>query len=208
MDSFLTVTAAATTRDFTTLATAKLEMGITDTSSDALLQRWISASSANVEAYLHRQLAAETVREEFRQRVGEAKVLGSVLLDRRPVTSITSVTVDGSLLDPAEYQVNTASMLFRLTADERADWDFRKLVVVYTAGYSLIGVLPRPIEQATLLWIKHRWASKDRDPSLKSIVIPRVQEETYWVGGGSSKTPGVPDEIAGMLDAFADEVLV
>ncbi len=75
------------------------------------------------------------------------------------------------------------------------------MIVIYTAGYVSIAALPRPIEAACLGLVRHRWAARDRDPMLRSLAIPGVVTEQYWVGA-TGDDGAMPPEIAALLDPF------
>jgi hypothetical protein len=196
--SLLTVLIPASSRALTTLATVKDEIGITDDTADARLQRWIDEASERIETYLGRVLASETVRETFRLTGAP----GSLGLARRPVTAIASIEVDGVTLASDQYEIDaTAGLLHTISGDRRVWWFGRSVTVIYTAGYASISALPRPIEAACLGLLRHRWAARDRDPMLRSLAIPGVATEQYWVGA-TGDDGDLPPEIAALLDPF------
>ena len=196
--SLLTVLTPASSRALTTLATVKDEIGITDDTADARLQRWIDEASERIETYLGRVLASETVRETFRL-TGAPGCLG---LARRPVAAVASIGVDGAALASDQYEIDaTAGLLYPISGDQRVRWFGYTVIVTYTAGYTSISALPRPIEAACLGLVRHRWAARDRDPMLRSLAIPGVATEQYWVGA-TGDDGDMPHEIAALLDPF------
>lgn len=199
-DSIITVTSAASSYDLVSLAGAKLELGITDTASDTLLATWITQTSSDIAVYIGRTLARETVSQDFDLTSG----LVFLRLTRRPVASITSVTEDGILLDTTDYQVEPNSGLLRRRFSDggRTGWRALRVVVVYVGGYVLPDDLNPTLTRACYAWLKHRWASKDRDPGLRSVNVPGVQEESYFDPLRSSGSGGVPDEVSTLLDMF------
>lgn len=215
MSSILTVLADAPTRDLTTLATVKDELGITDGESDARLSRWIREVSGLVESYCNRVFAQQTVQETFRFARGpEAWVRDNhrlvLQLKRRPVASIASVTEDTTaLVAGADFEADlTLGHVWRLISDmttsRRIAFQSANLVsVVYTGGYALMGGLPYPIEQACLGLLKHRWAARRRDPLLRSQNIPGVIEQQYWVGAVGDNG-ALPPEIEDLLTAYRE----
>ena len=196
--SLLTVLTPASSRALTTLSTAKDELAITGTDDDARLSRWIDEASERIETYLGRILASETVREIF--RLGGAALY--LRLARRPVTAISAIDVDGVTVGAEQFELDaSAGLLYRLHGDRRGCWHGGIVIVTYDAGYASIGTLPRPIETACLGLLRHRWAARDRDPMLRSLAIPGVATEQYWVGA-TDDAGDMPPEIAALLDPF------
>ncbi len=196
--SLLTVLTPASSRALTTLATVKDELGITDDESDARLHRWIDEASGRIEAYLDRILASETVQETFRLSGAPA----CLRLARRPVTAIASAEVDGATLAADQYEIDApAGLLYPISGQQRIRWFGRTVIVTYTGGYTSVETLPRPIEAACLGLLRHRWAARDRDPLLRSLAIPGVATEQYWVGA-AGEGGDIPPEIAALLDPF------
>ena len=114
--------------------------------------------------YLGRPLTLETVFETFRPPGGTFRGGGfpnhprdanMLRLSRYPVTSVASVVIDGTSLGLGP--VGT-----------RAGWYGAVIAVTYVAGYSLPDDLPRPIGQACLLLLRHRWMTGDRDPTIRA----------------------------------------
>ena len=196
--SLLTVLTPASSRALTTLAIVKDEIGITDDTADARLQRWIDEASERIETYLGRVLASETVRETFRL----ASAPHCLQLGRRPVTAIDSIDVDGATLASDHYEIDpTAGLLYPISGEQRVRWFGCTMIVTYVAGYASIAALPRPIETACIGLLRHRWAARDRDPMLRSLAIPGVVTEQYWVGA-TGDDGAMPPEIEALLDPF------
>lgn len=204
MESILTVTVAATTHDLTTLDTVKDELGSPNV-SDATLERWISDSSVRCAEYCNRVFAKETVTEEFALTGG--RYVDALGLSRIPVVALTSVVIDGTTLDASEYRLNASSgLLHRLCQGARSIWAGCKIVVTYSGGYELIGDLPRTIEQACLILVRQRMSARMRDPMLKSLELPGVVTETYWVDT-SGNGADMPPDAAGLLERHRRIVL-
>jgi hypothetical protein len=118
------------------------------------------------------------------------------------VTAIASIDVDGATLASNQYEVDaTAGLLFLLNGPRRVSWSGCTVTVTYTAGYASVPALPRPIEAACIGLVRHRWAARDRDPMLRSLAIPGVATEQYWVGATGDNVD-MPPEIAALLDPF------
>lgn len=228
MESVLTVVTAATTQDLTILETAKDELGITDSSTDTLMSRWISESSAQIAAYTNRVFGQETVLETFRQpyiphssfhlmryhSIAHSRE-GALALRRFPIASVTSVIEDNAVeddgitpltVDPSDYEIDpTAGLLWRLLCDHPSFWYAGKIAVTYVGGYDLPTTVDLRLQQACLLLLKHRWAARGRDPMLRQVSIPGIIERQYWVG--SPGASDMPPEAASLLESFRERVV-
>lgn len=210
IQSLLTVLTPASSRALTTLAAVRDEIDAGADDTDARLTRWIAEESARIEARLGRVLVSEDVRETFRldhRDRWHANPPDHLRLTRRPVTAIASAVVDGAILDPDRFETDAeAGLVFRLRGSRREPWCGRMIEVTYTGGYPSIGALPRPIEAACLGLIRHRWAARGRDPMLRSLAIPGVATEQYWVGS-TGEEGDMPPEIAALLEPYRNPVL-
>jgi hypothetical protein len=204
----LTVDTPATSYDLTTLAVAKEELDISDSQYDGMLQRWISETSILLAGSCNRVFGLETVTEVF-------SGLGSLMLSRYPVTNLISIVDSGSTDQMAYFVLNPTTGVLRRAGlpndwmdrnlDHMADWTcWYQLTVQYTAGYSLPGSVPLPLQQACLTLLKHRWSARTRDPSLRAIDIPGVVSKTFWV---SNNADGLPPEVQQLLDPYMDRGL-
>lgn len=202
MRSILTVTTAPSVTSLTTLQRVKDELGIADGASDAILNTKIAEASSDIEAHLGRTLSRATLTQTFWGE-GCAECL---LLGRVPVASITSVTVDDVLVDADEYRLDSETgALYRLDSSGYPDgWDWCKsVVVVFAAGYLLPGEtgrnLPPAIEAGAVSLVQSFWSNRGRDPLVKSMEIPGVISEQYWIGAvgeAGSLPPDVWSKIA------------
>ena len=197
MRSILTVTAAATVTKLTTLERLKLELKIGNNDNDAILKAKIDEASSDISAALGFMVQRETVSETFWFENGDTAP-EYLLLDRVPVASIASVTVDGLAVDAAQYRVDDQTgQLYRLDASGYpCHWYFCKdIVVAYTGGFLLPGEagrnLPFGIEGGCIDLVTGYWMSRGRDPLVKSEDIPGVMSTEYWVGsvGESGELP-------------------
>lgn len=199
MDSILTVTDAADTQDLTILSTVKSELEITATTDDDFLGTLITESSVAIATYCNRVFGKETVSEQFRLTCRRDKLM----LARVPVDTITSVTVDGTALESDGYEIDkTTGFLYRLSGDCRTCWTGSKIVVVYSAGFTLLTELPYDIERAAIDLVKRRYFARSRDASLRSVDVPDVIEEQYWGGQNAPTVGGLPEDIARSLDPY------
>lgn len=171
----------------TTIENVKLHLGIeeSDAEHDDLLAYLIDAASATIVGHTHRDFARVNVTE---------KVPGSgtpkLLLTRRPLISITSVTYGdstaGSTVSSTSYAIDDADagILFKKTlwADTSIYHSFieqtplyhgrRDWVVQYTAGYILPNstatqTLPRDVEHACVMLVKSWFLGRGEDPNVK-----------------------------------------
>lgn len=199
-----TVSVAAASRDLTTLATVKTELGITDTTLDAWLSAQITQASQAAATYCNRVFAKETLLDYFRLDCGAEKLL----LSRQPVASITSVVEDGATLTAADYEFEAATgFLWRLDgSDNRSWWAAAKIVATHISGYELLATLPTDIEKACIVMVKQAYFAKTRDPMVKgeSIEIPGVETRRtdLWVGSVPGDNGAIPQEAEGLLGPY------
>ena len=189
----LTVTTPATTYDLTVVETVRAELGITDRAEDENLARWITQASRIIAEYCNRVFARETVSETFRLATRN----GDLLLSRYPVVSIASVIDNGETLAETDYEFASATgVLTRLSDDTPTCWPLGKIVVTYTAGYSLLGDLPYGIERAAILLVNQYRYAAERDPQLRSEQTEGVGSSSYFDG---LEAGGLSPEVRGLL---------
>lgn len=201
--SVLTVAAPVTDRAMTTLATAKDELDITNNKSDARITRWIREESGVIEDHTKRVWVSEAVVETF---FASERSPEKLTLNRRPVTAIASVTEDDVALVPGDYLLDAqAGLLIRLDSNGLpALWAASCTVVSYTGGYTSIQALPPGIEKACLRLLQHRTSARGRDPSLRSISLPGLQDESYF---GGATDGGLPTEVCDLLEPYIEHRL-
>jgi len=229
MNSLLTVTAFADSYDLTVLETVKAELGIelSDTSQDSNLTRLIHETSAAISKICNRVFAEETVSEVFRNlgdrawdgRIGE-RSYESIILRRRPISSITSVFEDDIEVDPSEYECDFESgILYKLTEDDfRTTWAGNKVTVTYVAGWLLLDDLPYDIERACLLWIKNFLAQAKKgdgtgDTSIRVEDVPGLMRKEYFStsqmnSNSMSISPyNPPQEVMVLLSGYVEKAI-
>jgi hypothetical protein len=185
MDSILTVVSPASSYDLVDLETVKDELGIppADTSQDARIQRWITATSARLSNICGVVFPEEDVSEVFRligNWWGGGHPYGvPIRLRRRPVTFITGVLDDTGELLPDGFETDlSAGLIYKLFGNTRGHWSGSFVSVRYSAGYYPI---PADIQDATLALVRHKYSSDGRDPLLRRFSIENVGAEDYWV---------------------------
>lgn len=182
----ITVVTPATVRKLTTVARAKTELGLTDTSQDTLLALLLDEASDAIAAYCHRVWGRETVRETL-PGTGR-RLLG---LSRTPLISVTSLTEDDVAITDYTIEDAATGALARDNGwwpSAAGGWDS----IAYTSGYILPGyqrwrysityqagfilpeealpTLPGGVERACLETIKGWWQARSgRDPAITSI---------------------------------------
>jgi len=182
----------------TTLARVKAELQITTDANDEILEAKIAEASSDIQAALGKRLPREDVKETFWHDDDRHPLHAlhfsnpaqtTLFLNRTPVSAIASVTVDDIVLDPSGYRLDPdAGLLDRLSTDGiPCAWCFRKSVIVaYTGGFILPGQdgrnLAYAIEGAVVALVSDYWASRGRDPTLRSESIPGVIDRQFWVG--------------------------
>ena len=198
MRSVVQIVRPAASELLTTLARVKSELRITSGADDEVLKAKIAEASSDIQAAIGFRLPSEDAVETFwhddHHRLRHAShardAAGTTLfLTRTPVSTLASVTVDDALLDPSDYRLDPgAGLLDRLSSDGLpCAWRFCKSVkVAYTAGFILPGAsgrnLPYAIEGAVVALVSDYWASRGRDPTLRSESIPGLIDRQFWVG--------------------------
>lgn len=190
------VTVPATDRALVTLDDLREQLRVrpTDTANDAWLTKVIARCSRQAERYCNRIFVPQGYADSFMGNSGNAG--DPLILSQAPIDPDTLVTtLDGTVLDAAEYALDAfAGLLYRT-----AGWSMsNSLLVAYTAGFDPV---PPDVEQAVLNLCVGENASRGRDPMLRSSENPGIGRQEYWVGG----LPGgaaIPPEIAALLDPY------
>lgn len=207
MRSIVTVTDAALgPLLLTTLTRVKAELDITNSTNDALIEQKIEDASSRIQAYLGFALVRETVSETFRAEGYEC--VDKLILNRAPVVTVTSVTVDDVALTSSEYEKDEkAGLLHRLdTSGYPMPWEFCKSVVVaYSGGFIMPGesneTLEPAIEAGAVALVRALYFARRRDPLVKSVDIPGVISEQYWIGS-MGDVGSLPPDVEAMIAPF------
>lgn len=199
MPSILTIVTPATSTSLVTRAYVKSELSITDNSEDARIDSYIAQASAAIAGWCGRVFARETLTETI--RLTSPISPDQLVLARFPVVSIASVVEDGTTLDAADYEANAENgLLRRLSNDAIVSWSGSKIVVSYTAGYSLPNSAPEALQRACVDLVAYYRASAGRDPSLRSESVEGIDSASYFDGAG--ERGGLPPAVAGLLQQF------
>lgn len=206
MQSDVVVTGEADSYDLTVIETVKPELGIApeDTSNDERLTLYIHQVSGAIAGWCNRVFASETVEETFWHDGSYPRLGAPLMLSRSPVSSIASVTVDGTVIDASLYRiVRPTGHLFSLdSGGAPSSWSFStSLIVAYVGGYALLDDLPFEIERAAIEWLKDVWYAQERDPRVKSETNFGVARFDYFdVGAGG--VSGLPAAVTALLQPY------
>lgn len=192
----LEIITPAATHDLTVLATAKRELGITDTSQDVRIADLIEEASGMISAWCNRDgFGREVVRQT--ERLTDPRA--SIVLARDIGVSITSVVEDGVTIASTDYEV-AGSLLYRLRDDARSTWKAGKVVIEYAAGIVLPTDVPRGLERACLDLIQRLHPLVGRDTTVKSESVEGVGSISYVNGSGSADVGTLPPDRLAVLE--------
>lgn len=108
---------------------------------------------------------------------------------RVPVTAIVSVVEDGVTLSAGtDFVLEPAGMILRLASDCPSCWSSAKIVINFTAGWTLPSGAPPELSAACAQQVKYAIMAKDDDPALRSYTVNDIRSETFNVPGGDSIT--------------------
>ncbi len=201
MQSSIEVVVPAECFDLTVLPTVKMELGIGDTSQDEQLAVLIRQASSAVSGYCDTVFAEETVTETFWPDTSWTYPT-SFVLSRSPVTAVSSVVVDGSVLDASEYRVGANGALYRVSGVNSMRWGITNTAVItYTAGYDLLDGMPHAIERAVLMLIKEYRSGIGRDPRVKRDELPGIRTVDYWIGS-TGNNGELPPDVTALLQPY------
>ncbi len=224
MQSLLTVTSQADSYDLTTLETAKLELGISpsDSTQDEKIVLLIHQVSSAISTLCDRVFAQEEVREVFRLNSGSVgrfrswarheESIEGLILRRRPISSITTLTEDEVVVDSSEYECDLGTgILYRLTdSDFRMTWLANKITVDYVSGFVLLSGLPFDIEKACLIWLKSLYANMQRrDLNVKVEDVPDLMRREYFDRGMINKSVvyDPPNEVMVLISPYMEAAI-
>jgi hypothetical protein len=146
-------------------------------------------------------LCRETIREMFRQRRGD----DVIFLSRRFVSSISSVTEDGTLLVAGDTELDAeAGMLSRRSGYRDIAWRRGEVVIEYVAGFE---VVPGDLVGAAMDLARVRLSADSTDPLERSRTVTIEDIETTRVDRWAGSMPGasagpVPADIAARLQRY------
>jgi hypothetical protein len=198
-------------------------MRITDTANDTLIDQYIDRVSAQAAGHCKLAYAgatpptfgAETLRATwfaepgcyYRRDLYVGDEIGLLILPwRTPLVAITSVVENGvTLTEGTDYELMAGGLLQRLSSDTLAPklWSGGKIVVVYTAGWSLPASVPPEIEGPVIEQVKMAYLATEEDPRLRSETTEGVGSESrYDSGGGNIGESGLLRSLETALTPF------
>lgn len=176
----------------------KAALGIADSSSDAklatlglqisdLITRECRVPAEGVTPpTLRRETIVETLRlaqnTQYTQRP-------HLILSRRFVGAVSSVTVDGTALVASDYEIDKgAGLLRRLDSSGNVVcWSAAITVVTYTAGFETV---PEPLKLAAITVLREQWSAASRDPLAKRETVDGIGSTEYWVNASTGAEYG------------------
>ncbi|MCO5071136.1 MAG: hypothetical protein M9944_08020 [Rhizobiaceae bacterium] len=200
--SRFSVTSAAADISLLTIEELRAACGVSGSDEDAALTalgKRISTAIARQCCIVDDGVNPPTLLQETCTEIFRWSGCGPLRLSRRPVTSITSVTVDGTLQDGSTYEISGGRNVDRLTDDVLSYWPAGKITVVYVAGFS---TAPHDLKLAATKLATATYAETGRDPNLKREDIPDVREVEYWVA--PSADPLLSREISDLISPYVE----
>jgi hypothetical protein len=194
------VTTASSDNTLLTIAELRSAIGVSDNSKDAdltTLGARVAAQIYNVCNIAKDGATPPTLREEtcsdtFREREFQEKIV----LSRRPVTEIISITECDVALTEDQYELEPSSgIIKRLCNDRETLWYPGKIVVAYVAGYATV---PDDLKLAASKFVQSIYRTGSRDPLLRSVTIEGVSTREYWVDPNNDSI--VPGEVMDILN--------
>lgn len=135
------------------------------------------------------------LRETFSETIRPVHFQEHLILGRRFVTSVASVTVNGIALVVADYEIaSSEGVLYRLSGNERRGWDCTKTVVQFVAGFVDI---PYDLKMAAAKLVSGAYTAMVQDPALKREYVIGVGEYEYF--GGLRGEAAIPPEVKHVL---------
>lgn len=225
----VTVVTPAESRKLTTVTAVKTDLGISGSGDDAVIGEKIEMASRRIVSFCRREFAREIVTETLPGYGGNV-----LMLERTPVTTLTSVSYRGVAVDAANYSLSDREVghvwndngwtdtAYRTNGlGEIPAMDSRKpdYSVVYTGGFWLPSftatsgtaptdpalLLPSDIELAARELAKSLYKGRRRDQAVKQESAVNVGSVTYH--GGADGGDGAA-AIYGGLPPFIAEMLL
>lgn len=168
-------------QDLVTLDQVKTALALETDDDDAFLSTAISQASAMVSDHVDRVLMAESVRETF----DLPRPASSLLPARFPIVSVSSITVDGEALLPAEYEFDGAGgFIFHMEAGERIRWPRGRTIVEYQGGFVTV---PDGLRAAATEIVRTLYHGRESDPSVRSLSLGAGLDMAYTAGWGPAQ---------------------
>lgn len=193
----------ASSRNLTTLAAVKIELGQTGTDQDAWLTQQIEQASAIIAKYCRREFVVETLIDHF--RIHDVRCDDALSLSKVPVSSITEIAVGQETLTDDQFEFNSKEgFVWRLMGTTRSSWSCGTSSVTFVAG--LTENMRKDLERACIMLVGQNWYSRGRDPKVKSEDIPGIARFDYWVGS-VGENGAIPPDVQGIIRPYRLSVL-
>lgn len=143
-----------------------------------------------------------TLRDELVEEVVQlTRSTESLILARRYVGSIVSVSVGGVDMAPERVEFDRAAALAWPVdeAGRERRWPCGRVTIRYWAGF---GLVPEGLKQAARALVRHLDSQGSRDPLLRAQQVDGVGREEWQISAGMAMERGLPADIAGMLSPF------
>lgn len=212
----ITVIVAPEDTWLTTLARVKSILGITDTSSDSLLEQQIQEISDFISTFTGRIFARQTIAESIR---GDG--LPDMLLSLTPILTITSIELNGNAVTDYEILDADIGIIQRETGWTSTNLPFNTIdfapssyftkdwVVTYEGGYRLPNwndsderSLPYDLERAAIEMVKSSYINRGVDSSWKSYKIGETAVSWNKAPGTEAISSIIPDAAMGVLNYY------
>jgi hypothetical protein len=160
--------------DLTTVDAVNTALGIPgNTADDAIMAEKITAISKMIGELCDRYFAMLTVSESFRLSFYDPT--RGINLRQFPVNQLNSITVGGSIADPAGYELDKEAGLLWLVpgmwswaySPVNSHWS-GEVVAQYSGGFDLPDDAPVLLSQACIETLRWQHFSGNRDPSIRS----------------------------------------
>lgn len=209
----------ANTTALCTLADLKDDLGITDNSKDAALERRILAASDLIVQHLGRDLRRVVGKSEDLPGYGTPRLIVSLT----PLETLTSVAFNGAIVDSGNYSVedpaigtifnpatwiDTAVFRSAVSPTQKGGDEQRLYTVVYTGGYALPNdtapagtALPGPIVEACLALATVLHRRRGRDSAVQAETVGEASQ-TFGMGSAGGGAPLISGFIAELLAPY------
>lgn len=139
--------------------------------SDAIARACRVPVDGVIPATLRRETVVDTMRLCRDQE--------QLIMTRRFVDTVSSVTVNGTALDAAEYEIKKApGLACRLSSSGHyIRWTSGIIIMTYLAGFETV---PSGLKDAAKLELVARWSLSDRDPAVRRDRTQGLGETEYF----------------------------
>lgn len=129
---------------------------------------------------------------------------------RIAVSAFGQVVENGTNLTVnTDYRLLGGNLLERISGDTPVRWSSGKIVVPFTAGWTLPTDIPAELEGEVIEQVKMLYLTTDRDRSLRSESEPDLYTASYGVPGGDTiDENGLLRSLVAALGDFRDEAII